>query len=388
MMLLLLALGAMVPQEARFASPVRLQADGKIIRLAAPGYAAPCWHDVDRDGRKDLVVGQLDAGRITVYRGLADGTFAAGTWLQAAGKDVEIPGVMECASATPQFVELNGDGFLDVLSGSFSGQEEGMAGLFHVLWGNQDGTFRAPAVLQGSDGQPLVITVPDAEDADLQMICTRPTAIDLDGDGKLDIVAGNFGGSFAFFQGQGNGKFAPKSTWLQADGVEMRVPHHSDPFLVDWDKDGDFDLLSGSSSGGVFLFQNKGSKTQPKFVASVTLVAAVEKVEDQPIGDDHLRGPQTSTRVWVDDVNSDGKPDLLVGDMAPLAYAQEGVDPAAAKAALQGHRKAVMALYHQMQNADEQQLVTLGKQHEELDRAKARMVREVATGFVWLLLQE
>ena len=30
------------------------------------------------------------------------------------------------------------------------------------------------------------------------------------------------------------------------------------------------------------------------------------------------KDPLSCTRIWVDDVNSDGKLDILVGDMAPL----------------------------------------------------------------------
>jgi hypothetical protein len=88
-----LALSAFAPQGPQFAPPVRLQADGKPIQVESPGYAAPCFFDVDRDGNKDLVVGQFAKGKINVYKGLAGGKFAAGTWLQAAGVAVEIPGV-------------------------------------------------------------------------------------------------------------------------------------------------------------------------------------------------------------------------------------------------------------------------------------------------------
>lgn len=33
----------------------------------------------------------------------------------------------------------------------------------------------------------------------------------------------------------------------------MAVNAHGDPFLVDWDADGDLDLLSGSAQSGAFL---------------------------------------------------------------------------------------------------------------------------------------
>ena len=35
---------------------------------------------------------------------------------------------------------------------------------------------------------------------------------------------------------------------------------HSDPFVIDWDGDGDLDLLSGSSNGGVYWAENRAGK--------------------------------------------------------------------------------------------------------------------------------
>jgi hypothetical protein len=78
---------------AEFAAPVRVEADGKAVRTEAPGYAAPCWADVDGDGKKDLVVGQFAGGKINVYKNLGDGKLAAGDWLQVQGKAAIIPGV-------------------------------------------------------------------------------------------------------------------------------------------------------------------------------------------------------------------------------------------------------------------------------------------------------
>ena len=78
---------------ADFEPPVRLTADGAAIRVEAPGYACPCWADVDGDGKKDLLVGQFNTGKIRVFKSLGKGKLAEGTWLQADGKPAEIPGV-------------------------------------------------------------------------------------------------------------------------------------------------------------------------------------------------------------------------------------------------------------------------------------------------------
>ena len=79
--------------EPQFHPPVRLTAGGAPIRVEAPGYAAPCLADVDRDGKLDLLVGQFRGGKIQVFKGLGGGKFGTGTWLQAEGKVAEVPGV-------------------------------------------------------------------------------------------------------------------------------------------------------------------------------------------------------------------------------------------------------------------------------------------------------
>src|SRR5947207_15335912 len=84
-----------------------------------------------------------------------------------------------------------------------------MAGLFQVMYGKADGTFKKAEALKGSDGEPLIIPI-KGDDQQLENICTRPFAVDWDGDGKLDLVVGNFGGTFYWFKGDGEGKFNPK----------------------------------------------------------------------------------------------------------------------------------------------------------------------------------
>jgi hypothetical protein len=78
---------------AEFQRPVRLKADGVPVRVESPGYAAPCWADIDGDGTKDLLVGQFHQGKIRVYKNLGDGKLAAGQWLKAEGAVAEVPGV-------------------------------------------------------------------------------------------------------------------------------------------------------------------------------------------------------------------------------------------------------------------------------------------------------
>ena len=89
----LVGCGMTTASAVDFQPPVRLQADGVPVRVEAPGWAAPCWADIDSDGKKDLLVGQFNQGKIRVYKNLGGGKLAAGAWLKADAIDAEIPGV-------------------------------------------------------------------------------------------------------------------------------------------------------------------------------------------------------------------------------------------------------------------------------------------------------
>lgn len=78
---------------ADFKPPVRLMAGDSAIRVERPGYASPCWADIHGDGKKALLVGQFNKGKINVFKHLGDAKFAPGEWLKAEGKVAEVPGV-------------------------------------------------------------------------------------------------------------------------------------------------------------------------------------------------------------------------------------------------------------------------------------------------------
>ncbi len=91
--LLLVGGGAAWSGAADFKPPVRLMAGDQAVRVEAPGYACPCWADIDGDGKPELLVGQFAGGKIKVFKHQGGEQFAAGTWLQAGGKVAEVPDV-------------------------------------------------------------------------------------------------------------------------------------------------------------------------------------------------------------------------------------------------------------------------------------------------------
>ena len=86
-------LPATVSSAVEFNKPVRLKGGDEFVRVESPGYAAPCWDDIDGDGKKDLLVGQFKDGKIRVFKGLGGEKLARGEWLKAEGKVAKVPGV-------------------------------------------------------------------------------------------------------------------------------------------------------------------------------------------------------------------------------------------------------------------------------------------------------
>jgi hypothetical protein len=288
-------------------------------------------------------------------------------------------------------VDIDGDGHKDILSGSYSRMEKEMAGLFQVLHGKPDGTFRKAEVLKGTDGKPLIIPLngqPMTEN-----ICTRPFAVDWDGDGHLDLVVGNFSGTFYWFKGEGKGKFRPTPEIIKSGGAPLKIKgHHSDPFVIDWDGDGALDLISGSTEGGVQWARNRAGKGKPPELGPFEwLIKPGRPIKyGDPLSEEELTGPTTSTRVWVADVNGDGKLDLLVGDSITLIAPAKGLSAAEFKKKAAAWQKAIDTVSKELssQTADQAQRTKANEEFNRLYSQRAQFVREERTGFVWLYLQK
>jgi FG-GAP-like repeat len=301
-------------------------------------------------------------------------------------------------------VDLNADGNIDVLSGSYSRMEKSMAGLFQVMWGKPDGTVAAAEVLNGIDDAPLIVSAPEGGegyDSDIDRICTRPVAVDWDSDGDLDLVVGDFGGKFHLFHGEGDGRFQPTSGVLMVGDDVLRIAgHHSDPFCIDWDGDGDIDLLSGSTNGGVQLAENTaGPGKTPKLKRFVSLIDP--SPQDKPGGmmkESDLKAPTRSTRIWVDDVNKDGKLDVLVGDSTTLTSPAEGLTESEADAKATEWQEQVTELSKQIaalnepndleEDAVEERQQKFYAELSKLYQERSQFITEDRTGFVWLYLQK
>ena len=288
-------------------------------------------------------------------------------------------------------MDIDGDGHLDILSGSYSRMDNDMAGLFQVLYGKGDGTFRKAEVLKGTDGKPLIIPA-TGDRALTDKICTRPFAVDWDGDGHLDLVVGNFSGTFYWFKGQGKGKFLPKPELIKTGGTPLKIPGvHSDPFVIDLDGDGALDLVSGSSDGGVYWARNKAGKGRtPNLEPFQPLIKPPPPVKPgQLLRERDLTGPTQATRVWVADVNGDGKLDLLVGDCVTLVSPAKGLSEAEFKERYTAWEKEFQAAQASLNSVrDDNARKKAIEEYNKLYQRRSEFMHQEMTGFVWLYLQK
>ncbi|TWT57269.1 FG-GAP repeat protein [Thalassoglobus neptunius] len=111
-----------------------------------------------------------------------------------------------------------------------------------------------------SVGEKLVDSLGEELRMNLQMI--TPNAIDWDADGDLDLIVGDEDGRVAFVENTGelrDGRpvfHAPK--YFQQEADTLKFGALATPFIYDWDSDGDEDIVCGNTAGEIALFENLG----------------------------------------------------------------------------------------------------------------------------------
>ena len=151
---------------------------------------------------------------------------------------------------------------------------------------------------------------------DLCMI--TPTVVDFDGDGDLDIVCGDEDGRVALIENTGkvvNGmpQFQPPRYFRQF-AAEVKFGALATPYAFDWDGDGDEDLICGDSAGYVAFIENLGGNP-PRWAAPRYLSAGGKLIREQAGPNGSIQGPAEAkwgySILSVGDWDGDGLPDII-----------------------------------------------------------------------------
>jgi glycerophosphoryl diester phosphodiesterase len=222
--------------------------------------------DYDGDGRADIVVGAddwSDYGWDNAYD--ADGRWTNGPlrgfvyWARNIGSE-ESP-----VYAKPERIEVGGKpletfGWPSPCFADFkgNGRLDLICGEFldGFTYFENAGTRTNP--VYGS-GRRLKLQSGEPLVMDLEMI--TPTVIDWNGDGRPDLIVGDEDGRVAFIENSGavDGEGTPvfnAPRYFRQEAEDVKCGALATPVGVDWDGDGSMDIVSGNTAGYIQFFKN------------------------------------------------------------------------------------------------------------------------------------
>jgi hypothetical protein len=246
----------------------------------------PCPVDLDADGLVDLVVfavmpAEPSGYRLVFLRRLSatggEPRFADPVLMQMNGQPVRATGCCD-SRPTAQLADLDGDGRLDLIALLHANKVEAYRGLTPTTYGDM-------IPLLEPDGSPL--TLPDSMGA--------IAVADWNGDGRADLLVGTSRGVL-LHAGGSNGFTAEGELRAGTSEMAERWSTPVIPTVVDWDGDGDLDLLVTDGKDTIRCFDNTGTRRQPRLAAGKPL---------------DLGGTQRRLGPCAADWDGDGRSDLL-----------------------------------------------------------------------------
>ena len=221
-----------------FAGGEKLRAAGEILSLAkSGGHARPDICDWNNDGRKDIVASD-GAGTVTVY--LNEGTDAEpalgpGCEVKAVGPHGKLAPIDRGTRSHIMVCDWNSNGKQDII---FSDQENRGFYFFENVGDGKDMSFAAARKIPVAD----------------YMRPNLGSFVDWDGDGKKDFIACEFEHSIRFYKNIGSGMPGEEPRFADPDGIKIVKPYSimmiSGADAVDWNGDGDIDIITGQGHGG------------------------------------------------------------------------------------------------------------------------------------------
>lgn len=224
--------------------------------------------------------------------------------IKAGGKDIDVFG-----APTPNMADFDGDGDLDLICGEF---------LDKLTWFENIGTREKPVFAEGKFLSNREGTIK----MDLEMII--PVAVDFDRDGHTDLVVGDEDGRVAFIRN--TGRVANKMPVFQSpvyfkqQADNLKFGALVTPFSVDWDDDGDEDIIAGNTAGYIGFVENLGMHNgRPRWAAAVLLQSGGKPIRIQAGSNGSIQGPAEAkwgyTTLSVADWDGDGLKDIVLNSI-------------------------------------------------------------------------
>ncbi|MFE5324071.1 FG-GAP repeat domain-containing protein [Paenibacillus sp. NPDC056579] len=245
--------------------------------------------------------------------------YSSGTRVMADGKPVQLALYPDYRSlgdpiqkpyrAYPAIADLNGDGKPDLIAGSADGTIAAYLGLGPQAdaYAGQSLPGGVPAPAAFGKREPLRLTNGQPLHTDAY---ASVAAYDLNADGRPDLILGLADGTLAAAYGAAGGAFTAPAP-LTAGGKPIRAEAPVAPALGDVTADGVPDLVVGDAGGGVTLYRGHREAGRGDGSGSGT---AGEPVAFEP-GSLLFKLPAPFAAPSIRDVNGDGRPDLVVGNV-------------------------------------------------------------------------
>jgi hypothetical protein len=246
--------------------------------------AKPFLVDIDGDGDLDLFSGSADGD---VYYFQNTGTLLTPAFAAPVTNPFGITAGYYYTAPTLQ--DMDNDGDYDLFLG------EGYP--VSIYYMQNTGTNLAPAFAApivnafGIDFSNLGLTY--AYEA-------KPATADLDGDGDFDLIATLNYGQVIYFQNTGTNAAPAFATGLINPFGLISLPYYAAPTVGDLDGDGDFDLGIYNNTGDFNYFENTGTAMAPAFASPIT----------NPFG---IQPGYYYTGATLADLDGDSDLDLLTG---------------------------------------------------------------------------
>jgi hypothetical protein len=233
--------------------------------------------------------------------------YATPEMLCAGGATLEVYG-----NPYPNFADFDGDGDLDLLCGEFV---DGFT-YFKNIGSRTQPEYASGVWIKDAVGKKVTM--------ELEMI--TPVALDWDGDGDIDLICGDEDGRVAFVEN--TGRFDATGTpifkhprYFRQVADKVKFGALVTPDAVDWDGDGDLDLICGNTAGHIALIENysKPGVARPKWSAPRYFKVNGEKLRIMAGENGSIQGPCERkwgyTTVKVADWDGDGLPDIVVNSI-------------------------------------------------------------------------